>query len=84
MNPLFGNTQAMRLHNALQEPGQRHLTWEGCYNTRDLGGLPTVDGGETDWQAVIRSDILSRLTAQGRRALLDYHGIGSGVRTRSQ
>ncbi len=55
---------------------ERHLAWEGCYNTRDLGGLETVDGGETRWQAVIRSDLLGRLTARGRRAMLDY-----GVRT---
>ena len=59
------------------EPGkQRHLAWDGCYNARDLGGLPTVDGSETRWQVVIRSDLLSRLTEQGQRALLDY-----GVRT---
>jgi protein-tyrosine phosphatase len=54
----------------------RHLDWEGCYNVRDLGGLPTLDGGDTRWGAVIRSDLLGRLTAKGRGALLDY-----GVRT---
>jgi protein-tyrosine phosphatase len=59
-----------------QQPTQRHLAWEACYNARDLGGLPTVDGGYTRWQAVIRADLLSRLTEQGKRALLDY-----GVRT---
>ncbi|MCI0397869.1 MAG: tyrosine-protein phosphatase [Chloroflexi bacterium] len=62
--------------NMKPRPEQRHLAWEGCYNARDLGGLPTVNGGETRWQAVIRSDLLGRLTAQGRQALLDY-----GVRT---
>jgi protein-tyrosine phosphatase len=55
---------------------RRHLTWPQCYNTRDLGGLPTGDGKETRWQAVVRSDTLSRLTTEGRQALLDY-----GVRT---
>ena len=54
----------------------RHLNWDGCYNVRDLGGLLTGDGGETRWRAVIRADLLGRLTPQGRRALLDY-----GVRT---
>jgi hypothetical protein len=54
----------------------RHLDWEGCYNVRDLGGLTTLDGGETRWGAVIRSDLPGRLTAEGRGALLDY-----GVRT---
>jgi protein tyrosine/serine phosphatase len=59
-----------------QPKKQRHLDWEGCYNTRDLGGLPTMDGEVTNWGAVIRSDLPGRLTAQGRQALLDY-----GVRT---
>jgi hypothetical protein len=27
--------------------GERHLEWAGCYNVRDLGGLPTRDGGTT-------------------------------------
>lgn len=54
----------------------RHLPWNDCYNTRDLGGLPTTDGGQTRWGAVVRSDLLGRLTEQGRRAMLDY-----GVRT---
>jgi len=59
-----------------QTKKQRHLEWEGCYNTRDLGGLPTMDGAETNWGEVIRSDLPGRLTGQGRQALLDY-----GVRT---
>lgn len=54
----------------------RILNWPACYNVRDLGGLPTVDGGVTCWRAIIRSDIPARLTAEGRQALLDY-----GVRT---
>jgi len=28
-------------------PPTRALLWEGCCNIRDLGGLPTDDGGET-------------------------------------
>ncbi len=54
----------------------RHLDWQGCYNTRDLGGLPTVGGGRTATGAVIRSDAVSRLTAKGWSALW-----ASGVRT---
>lgn len=49
-----------------------HLDWQGCYNTRDLGDLPVIDGGKIRPKALIRSDILSRLTAAGRQALLDY------------
>lgn len=54
----------------------RTLHWPACYNVRDLGGLPTVDGCVTRWRAIIRSDIPSRLTPAGQQALLDY-----GVRT---
>jgi hypothetical protein len=54
----------------------RHLDWEGCDNARDLGGLPTVDGGVTRRGALVRSDALQKLTAAGWDALLAY-----GVRT---
>lgn len=49
----------------------RHLTWEPCWNVRDLGGLP-VDGGETRRGTLIRADCLGKLTTDGRRALFDY------------
>jgi protein-tyrosine phosphatase len=55
---------------------ERHLDWDGCFNVRDLGGLRTVDGGETQWGALVRGDAPSRLTEAGWEALLDY-----GVRT---
>lgn len=54
----------------------RHLAWEGCFNTRDLGGLRTADGGATRFGRVVRSDSLERLTASGWEALSAY-----GVRT---
>ncbi|MFZ4655844.1 MAG: tyrosine-protein phosphatase [Caldilineaceae bacterium] len=54
----------------------RTLHWPDCYNVRDLGGLPTVDGKVTRWRAIIRSDIPARLTEVGQQALLAY-----GVRT---
>ena len=56
----------------------RVLEWEGCYNVRDLGGLPTRDGRRVRWGALVRSDIPTRLTAKGRRALVQ-HGISSIV-----
>jgi len=56
----------------------RHLRWDGCYNARDLGGYTTVDGGETRWGAVVRADNLSRLSEDGRAALVEY-GIGTIV-----
>lgn len=41
------------------------LDWPDCLNLRDLGGLPTAGGGGIKSGALIRSDNLSRLTAEG-------------------
>ena len=54
----------------------RHLDWDGCFNARDLGGLPTVDRRTTRWRAVVRSDSVDGLTASGWAALRAY-----GIRT---
>jgi hypothetical protein len=54
----------------------RILRWEGCVNVRDLGGLPTRDGGETQFGVVVRADSIGTLNDDGWRALVDY-----GVRT---
>jgi protein-tyrosine phosphatase len=43
----------------------RHLSWRGTYNSRDLGGLPIVGGGVTRRGAIVRSDALTKLEAQG-------------------
>lgn len=48
------------------------LEWEGCLNVRDLGGLPTRDGGRTRSRSVIRADNVRLLTEAGRRALASY------------
>ena len=55
---------------------ERILAWDGCTNVRDLGGLRTSDGRTTRWEAVVRSDTPSRLTATGWSALYAY-----GIRT---
>src|SRR6185503_13533866 len=54
----------------------RQLDWDGCFNVRDLGGLPTTDGRVTRRGAVVRSDNVNRLTAVGWSQLQAY-----GVRT---
>ena len=54
----------------------RHLEWAGCRNMRDLGGLPTGDGGTTRWRSIVRADSLDRLTPEGWNSLHAY-----GVRT---
>jgi protein-tyrosine phosphatase len=45
-------------------------------NARDLGGLPTVEGRMTRPRALIRSEVVDRLSPDGWRSLREY-----GVRT---
>jgi protein tyrosine/serine phosphatase len=54
----------------------RALSWDGCSNVRDLGGLRTSDGRKTRWGAVVRSDTPAKLTTAGWSALYAY-----GIRT---
>ena len=49
----------------------RWLRLEGTTNTRDLGGLPTVDGGTTVPGRVLRSDNLQTLSDADVRRLVD-------------
>jgi protein-tyrosine phosphatase len=56
--------------------GERHLSWDGCLNVRDLGGLPTHDGRVTRFGAVVRSDASDELSSAGWEALTSH-----GVRT---
>jgi protein-tyrosine phosphatase len=49
----------------------RTLAWDGCVNVRDLGGLPTEDGGETQHRRVIRADNIGALSEIGWRRLVD-------------
>jgi hypothetical protein len=46
-------------------PGERHLDWDGCFNVRDLGGLPAAGGRVTRRGAIVRADALDRLTLVG-------------------
>lgn len=54
----------------------RHLSWEGCWNARDLGGLKLEGGGQTRRGAVVRSESLHRVTPQGWSQIQAY-----GIRT---
>lgn len=54
--------------------GARTLAWDGCVNVRDLGGIPTEDGGVTRTGSVIRSDNVGTLTESGWRTLA-AHGV---------
>jgi len=61
---------------------ERHLDWEGCFNVRDLGSLPTVAGGRTRRGAIVRADALDRLTDKGWAALV-AHGVKTLIDLRS-
>lgn len=60
----------------------RRLSWDGCFNVRDLGGLRTADDRNTRWGAVVRSDSLDRLTTAGWSSL-QAHGIRTIVDLRN-
>jgi protein-tyrosine phosphatase len=50
----------------------RDLVWDGCLNVRDLGGLPTEDGGMTRFGSIVRADNVRKLSEDGWRALSEY------------
>lgn len=53
----------------------RWLRLAGTANTRDLGGLPTTDGGRTVPGRILRSDNLQTLTEDDVRRLVDDVGL---------
>jgi protein-tyrosine phosphatase len=50
----------------------RRLAWDGSVNVRDLGGLPTEDGGETRFGRIVRADSVRQLSDAGWKALVEY------------
>ncbi len=66
----------------VNECRRRHLDWEGCFNVRDVGGLPTADGRETRFGRVVRADALDGLTAAGWAAL-SAHGVRTVIDLRN-
>jgi protein-tyrosine phosphatase len=48
------------------------LDFPSLLNARDLGGYPTIDGSQTRWRSLLRSDDLAQLTPEGVQALADY------------
>jgi protein tyrosine/serine phosphatase len=54
----------------------RHISFEACFNFRDIGGYETIDGRRVRWGAVFRADGLHRLTSTDVDA-----AMGLGLRT---
>lgn len=57
---------------------------EGAVNVRDLGGLPTADGGAIRPGALLRSDNLQDLTARDIRLLVSDIGLRNVIDLRSE
>jgi protein-tyrosine phosphatase len=55
----------------------------GAFNFRDLGGLPTNDGGHTIFGQVFRSDALDYLTAADYAIMIDALQIGCVIDLRA-
>lgn len=56
---------------------------EGAVNVRDLGGLPTVDGGELAGRRLLRADNLQDLTSSDVATLVRDIGVSTVVDLRS-
>jgi protein-tyrosine phosphatase len=56
---------------------------EGAVNVRDVGGMPTADGGETVYRRLLRSENLQELTAEDIALLVDEIGVTTVVDLRS-
>ena len=50
----------------------RHIDIKGAFNIRDIGGYPTVQGTETNWQKFIRADCIYRLGEESQLQLINY------------
>ncbi|MFD2092910.1 tyrosine-protein phosphatase [Blastococcus deserti] len=61
----------------------RWVRLDGTTNTRDLGGLPTADGGRTLPGRVLRSDNLQTLSADDVRRLVEEIGLRQVVDLRT-
>jgi protein-tyrosine phosphatase len=51
---------------------KRLLDFPALLNARDLGGYPTLDGAQTRWRSLLRSDDLAQLTLAGLQAFSSY------------
>ena len=62
----------------------RFVPLQGCSNFRDLGGLPTTDGGTTQWRRVYRSDTLQELTEEDVKKVVGEIGLTTIIDLRTK
>ncbi|NKC01322.1 MAG: hypothetical protein GKR90_22880 [Pseudomonadales bacterium] len=46
----------------IEDYGDRHIPFEGCFNFRDIGGYPTTDGRTVQWGKYYRAGRQDRMT----------------------
>jgi protein-tyrosine phosphatase len=63
--------------------GMAWIDLEGAVNVRDVGGMPTADGGETVYRRLLRSENLQELTERDIALLVDEIGVTTVVDLRS-
>jgi protein-tyrosine phosphatase len=61
----------------------REISFEGCFNFRDLGGYDASAGRRTKWRRLFRSDSLSRLTEQDSDRMEHELGVRTVLDLRS-
>ena len=54
---------------------ERWIELDGVVNARDLGGLPTAEGGTTKAGVLLRSDNLQDLSDKDVRRLVDDYAV---------
>lgn len=64
--------------------GTRWIDLDGVVNMRDLGGLPTRDGGHTAYGRLIRSDNLQDLTTADVTRVVDELGVSDILDLRTE
>jgi protein-tyrosine phosphatase len=74
----------MTTERRADSPNPRLHRLEGAYNLRDLGGLPTEDGGETLTGRVFRSDSLQSVTLADVQRLHDALAVRSLIDLRGE
>ena len=82
----FAPVSRTRLLPPCSKWDNRDVTWielEGAVNVRDLGGLPTIDGGTTVAGRLLRSENLQELSPGDIALLVDEIGVTTVVDLRS-
>jgi len=59
----------------VENPPERHIRLEGCFNFRDLGGYTTENGATLRWRRLFRSAEVGLMTAQDAAVVRDTLGI---------